>query len=67
MFKINQTILVNQIRFVVTKIADVGTAYEMLQGTLETDPSFLAGKRSIAVFGLTHVGGNAYTYNWDEK
>ena len=64
MFSVNQTIKVNNESFQITKIVDAGTEFEMLVGTREGDPKFLAGKRSIAVFDLKANKNGTFKYSW---
>lgn len=63
MFKVNQKIAINGKSFEITKITDSGTKFEMLFGTCEGDPSFLSGKRSVAVHALVGKNGK-YKYSW---
>lgn len=64
MFSVNQTIKVNNKDFTITKIVDAGTEFEMLVGTVEGDPKFLAGKRSITVFDLKATKSGSFKYSW---
>lgn len=65
MFNSNTTIKVNNKSFHIVNVSQHPHHVE-LQGTLEGDASFLAGKRTIIANNLVKVK-NGYTYNWNAK
>lgn len=64
-FKAGETIKVNGKNFVITKTETFQYHTELL-GTLQGDPSFLAGKRTIVA---DHLKANktGYIYDWNAK
>jgi hypothetical protein len=61
-FAVNQVIKINNKTFTITKIDNTG-GIEMLRGTREGDPSFLAGKRSVVARELIGKNGK-FKYTW---
>ena len=61
MFVANQTIKINRKDFTITRIDGAN-----LIGTLQGDPSFLKGKRTVYATELVK-STNGFTYTWTKK
>lgn len=65
-FTAGQTIKVNDKNFSIS-VVESHPHYILLNGTLQGDPAFLTGKRTIVASELNHVYNEHYTYDWNAK
>lgn len=68
-FKSDTVICVNGTRFVIAKaeeLTSIPGTYE-LTGTLDGDPSFIRGKRTIFTAYLKEWSCGSFSYDWDAK